>query len=502
MIYWIWWIIKRATIGTGKNTALLGVSNKSNNSNENSSKQIKQLEAKNSNSTLAELESKSTELKEKLQKINSEIESEKQLFIEETNQLNADLTEKNFEISHLSSEHKNLISDLKEIKSSLDNKMKVGEIFMKKMEQLKKEEKKLKRYIEIKDKEIELAKKSQKIKVRDYNVIKNVSDNNDEERENTLSLELEQLKNKKAEIESENINLRKTIKEHKLCPKIKSNLRTELNLLQNAYQFEVKKNDMINLNDIKLKEKKEKIKEEIKKEKEDKALGNNRAISYGAQIRNILLIDAKQKKSEENIITNRASKHISKICKTLGEQQMKLSGEIRNTNNSDYKVKQKALFTDNEQLQLVTIIPPSYLNEFKLRFEALENERYQMAGTLKKNQHKKSNILNAAAIKLNYTELKKKEQKLKLVGLNSRLIKKKDDISKLKSEINKVSKEYNIWNKLLKRKSYENTKLNQRVKELKYKKGNANEDDEINKRNKKDINLERQHNINFEYDMD
>ena len=492
----------KATTGTGKNTAFLGVNNKTDSSNANSTKQIEKSNIKNNNYTLAELESKTTELKEKLQKINSEIETEKHLFIEETNQLNEDLTEKNFEISNLSSDNKKLISDLKEIKSNLDNKMKVGEIFMKKMEKLKKEEQILKKYLEVKDKEIKLAQKSQKIKIRDYNVIKNVSENNDEKKESELTLELEEINSKKDEIESENIGLRKIIKEHKLCPKIKSNLQTELNLFQNAYQFEIKKNNMINSNELNFEEKKEKIKEGIKKEKEDRNLANNRAISYGDKLRKVLFEDVKHKKSEENIITTRASNHISKICKTIGEQEMKLSGEIRNTNNSDYKVRQKTLFTESEQLKLATIIPPSYLNEFKLRFEALENERYQMADSLKKNQYKKSNELNSAAIKLNYTELKKKEQKLKLVGLNSRLIKKKTDIAQLKSEINKVTKEYNIWNKLLKRKNYENIKLSERVKELKYKNGNANSNNEIKGSNKRDINLEKQHNINFEYDME
>ena len=78
----------KATTGTGKNTALLGVNNKTDSSNANSTKQKEKLDNKSNNYTLVELESKTTELKEKLQKINSEIESEQHLFIEETNQLN------------------------------------------------------------------------------------------------------------------------------------------------------------------------------------------------------------------------------------------------------------------------------------------------------------------------------------------------------------------------------------------------------------------------------
>ena len=46
--------------------------------------------------------------------------------------LNTEITEKGFEISCLSTENKNLISQLKDIKSTMDDKIKIGKIFLEK----------------------------------------------------------------------------------------------------------------------------------------------------------------------------------------------------------------------------------------------------------------------------------------------------------------------------------------------------------------------------------
>ena len=52
------------------------------------------------------------------------------------------------------------------------------------------------------------------------------------------------------------------------------------------------------------------------------------------------------------------------------------------------------------------IIPPSYLNEFKERFDILENQRYELMDKIKNNHDKKENSINSVKIKLNYTELR------------------------------------------------------------------------------------------------
>ena len=464
----------KKTTGTGKNITLLGVNNNLKTSNDSTANKLV-------NNTLTELE------------------RQKNLFMKETNQLRIDLTEKNFEINDLSTENKNLISQLKEMKTSLNGKMKIGEVFMKKMEKLKKEEKALQKHIELKDKEIDIAKKYQKIEMKEYNLIKSISDNNNIEKENALRLELENATKIKDELENENKNLRNEIQLHNLCPQKKSKLMFELNLIENAYQFEIKKNNMFNLNDLLLEEKKEKIKEKIKKRKENKKIINNKSMSYGYELRNKIFSQSKQKKSEDNMISYKASKQILKKFNTIDEQKKPAKKVLKintnnndyknvekriNTNNYDYKERQKTLFNDKEKKRLATIIPAYILNEYQLRFEALENNRYNLADQIKKEQDNNENIKNSVKLKINYSELNKKEQKLKNVELNSSLSKKKEEISKLKSEIIKINREYNIWDKLFKRKSNENAKLNKYLDNLK---------------NKNDNNMEKEHNINLEY---
>ncbi len=495
--------------GTGKNTTMLGIQDDTEasierTSNGNNTKRTGKKAINNENNPkLNELQLKTAELNEKLEKLNSDIDLQKNLLIEESNQLNIDITEKVLEIGNLTSENNDLMSQLKSIKSNLDDKMKIGEIFLKKMEKIIKEEKILKKNLEIKDRQIEIAKKSQNIAAKDYNRIKNVVENNDAEKESTLNTELENLKNYKIELENENKSLRKIIKEHKTCAAKKAKLKSKLNVMKNAYQFEQKKTNMIESNKLNLEEKKERIKEKIEKEKEDRNNGN-RSISYSNGVRRKVLEVMKQKKSENYLVPSRTTKHINDICNTLGAQQQKISSEIKNSNNYDYNSKQKVLFTESEQLQLASIIPPSYLNEFKERFDILENQRYELMDKIKNNHDKKENSINSVKIKLNYTELRKKEQKLLFVDLNSHLSKKNLDISKLKTEINKVIKEYNKWNRLLIAKTNESTKLNKYIRDLKIKNGEVEENNnDINNSTKKRrvINLEKQHNINFEYDM-
>ena len=495
--------------GVGKNTAMLGIQNGTEtstekNSNGHNTKRIDKILSNSEDSQeLNKLQSKTIELNEKLEKLNSDIELEKNLLIEETNQLNIDIIEKGLEIKDLASENNDLMSQLKGIKSNLDDKMKIGEIFLKKMEDIKKEEKKLKKNIEVKEKQIELASKSQNIVARDYNRIKKLAENNEEEKESILALELDNLEKYKIELEKENRNLRKIIKEHKSCNKQIARLTNKLNVVTNSYQFEQKKANMIETNKLNLEEKKEQIKEKIKKEKEDR-YNSNRSLSYCDDVRRKVLEVMKQKKSENYLVSTRANTYINDICNNLSIQQQQKSGKIKNSNNYDYNSKQKNLFTEGEQMQLISIIPPSILNEFKERFDSLENERYELFDKMKKNHNIQENKINSVKIKLNYTELHKKEQKILQTDLNSHLTKKIQDINKIKREINKIAREYNSWNKMLKVKNNENTKLNKYIRNLKNKnreeeEGN-NEEIQVSSKQRR-IDLEKQNNINIEYDM-
>ena len=151
---------KTTTSGTGKNTDLLGLPTKTvstleNSKNQNSKNKI--INNKNQainiiTKSLPELLKETEEMEVKLAKINSEMDKERNLLTQENLGLNTELTDRTFEISCLSTENKNLISQLKDIKTSLDDKMKLSKIFLAKTEQLKKNEKNLKKKIDVLEK--------------------------------------------------------------------------------------------------------------------------------------------------------------------------------------------------------------------------------------------------------------------------------------------------------------------------------------------------------------
>ena len=185
------------------------------------------------------------------------------------------------------------------------------------------------------------------------------------------------------------------------------------------------------------------------------------------------------------MVSPRARNHISEICNNIEEQNIKNSGNIKKINKTNYKKEPKTLFTETEQMQLATIIPPSFLNEFKERFELLENERYDLSKRLQKNKNKFNDLSDDIQVKLNYAELKKKEQKMQWVDMNANLSKKNVECNKLKNEIRKVNNEYKNWDKLLKMKNNENKRLNQYVINMQNTGSMNNENENSNNNNGK-----------------
>lgn len=90
--------------------------------------------------------------------------------------------------------------------------------------------------------------------------------NNEEGKEQILDEELNNLQKIKSELENTNMNLRISLKEHKLCPKIKTNLLSKLNVLNNSYEFEQKKTNMLETSMVDY-EQKRKIKKDIQEKK-------------------------------------------------------------------------------------------------------------------------------------------------------------------------------------------------------------------------------------------
>ena len=100
-----------------------------------------------------------TELKNKINEINSKIDNEKNISINNYISLNSEIKTKISKIKNLSLEQMELISKLKIIKNEVNKKLsKVNDLLLKKTE-IDKKEKELQKLITVKDKEIELANK-------------------------------------------------------------------------------------------------------------------------------------------------------------------------------------------------------------------------------------------------------------------------------------------------------------------------------------------------------
>lgn len=483
------------TTGTGKNTPMLGVP----------SQIITTREA--GNQTLEEESTnfqyqKTLDLRALLEKINSAIIRERQMIREDTNQLNEIITEKVFQISDLSKINNDYVSQLKEIKATLDSKMTMGNRYLYKMEKLKKKEAELKKDIKVIDKEIIIAGKNQEIAKNDYNYMKNLEEKNDPELQNSLLAKFEALQRKRNQLQYEIKELKKIIKEHKLCRKEKQNLIGTLNIITNSYEFEVKKENMFDSNLADLEEKKEKAREENDRYKENiqKMNGNSRSISYCTSIRKNVIDKMSKINSERKIISNRAQLYVNKLCNNLEEQYIKSSGNMKNMDNNNYQNNPKYLFTQNEQVQLATIIPPSYLNKFKERFGKVENERYNLLDKIKIN--KQSSPINSLKININYNELKKKEQKILRIDLNSKVIKANSHVNKLKSDLNKIMNEINTWNKMLKMKTMQNLQFNKYINSMSKNKDDSESKIKNKAKDETESDLEEENDMNFAYNME
>ena len=435
------------TSGTGINTPMLGVPTQIIRATRDSGDQTLEVESSNFQCQ------KTLDLRALLEKINSAIVKENQMMREDTNQLNDIITEKVSQLSDLSKINKNYVSELKDIKAKLDSKMTKGNKYLYKMEKLKKKEAELKKDIKVIDKEIAIAGKKQEIAKNDYNYMKNLKENNDPELQNSLLAKLEALQRSINQLQYEIKELKKIIKEHKLCEKEKQDLNSTLNILTNSYQFEIKKEKMFDYNLSNLEEKKGKAKEENDRYKENiqKMNDKNRSLSYCSRVRKRVLNKMVKINSEKIMISNRAKKHINNICNQLKEQYIKSSGNLENIYNNNYQNNPKYLFTQNEEDVLKSIVDKTYLNKLKERFGKVENERYILMNII--NHNKKTSPINSLKININYNELKKKEQKILRIDLNSRVTKGNANINKLKSDLNKVMNEIKNWNKKLKTKN-------------------------------------------------
>ena len=418
-----------------------------------------------------------TELKYKINEINSKIDNEKSISINNYISLNSEIKEKISKIKNLSLEQMELISKLKIIKNEVNKKLsKVNDLLLKNSE-INKKEKELQKLITVKDKEIELANKRNLNEKNEYIRIIKIFNNNDFTKEINLRKELFELKNEITKLEFQIRKLGSILDQHKYCNKHKNELLNYLSLLTNAYQFEIKKTCMLDMT--------------INSDNETD-LNNSKSINKTLDIlcspkRKITKkIIINNKNSQPNLLSKRSSNYINSVLNNINDEQKKESGNIINIKN--YKLQKKNLFNSKENNFLEKIIPNKYLVRCKERFDNIENENNKIKEKLNENKIKRDKMIIEKQVIIGMKEIKIKAAKKEELKLSIDIYKQNKLIDALKKRINEVDKETKKYKNLLNIKIKENSNLKKKMNEyiLKIKDTKKEEKKDMNNINDKD----------------
>ena len=189
----------------------------------------------------------SFDLKNQLSELESNILNETKMSLEETKDLNNELSKKSSELKLIVNEQSNLMVKLKKIKNEIDNKVNIPKIIsmQNKSKLFLLKEAQLKKLIVVKDKEIQNASKKTGMIFNEYKKMKELKENNTEEKSIKLQKELLLLKNELKELENYIKKLNAIINEHKYCKNHKKRLLDQLELYKKLYQFEIKNSILI-----------------------------------------------------------------------------------------------------------------------------------------------------------------------------------------------------------------------------------------------------------------
>ena len=416
------------------------------------------------------------ELKTKINDINSKIDNEKTISINNYNSLNSEIKTKISKIKNLSLEQMDLISKLKIIKDQLNNKLsKVNELLLKRKE-MNKKEKELQKLITVKDKEIELATKRNLKEKNEYKRIFKIFNNNDFTKENNLRKELFELKNEITKLELHIRKLGSILDQHKYCNKHKNELLHYLSLLTNAYQFEVKKTNMIDMT--------------LNSDNETD-LTNTKSINKSLDIlcspkrKFAKKIMINNKNSQPNLLSKKTHEYINSVLNNINDDQKKEIGNI--TNVKSFKLQKKTLFNSKENNFLEKIIPNEYLVRCKERFDNIENENNKIKEKINQNKIKRDKMLTEKQVIIGMKQIKIKAAKREELKLSLDIYKQNKIIEELKKKINEVEKETKKYKNILNSKIKENSNLKKKMNEYIAKnkeKARKGEKKEKTKRNK------------------
>ena len=414
------------------------------------------------------------ELKTKLDNLNFEFIKERQSFINELNIYNKTIAQKENGIKEIKTEINDLINKLKDIKNELDSHAKLSQIFKLKLNELDKKEKEIKSSIRAREEEIKNEiKNMNKIKKEKERIQKLINENK-ENRENILNNEYESLNNNIKNLQNEINNLKYLLNVHQDCQKYKNILKNAKNVLENEYEFEIKKINMLKAID----------EEKDNKNKQIKKLLFNRIKNKKKVIKN---------NSQKNIeLSKRTKSYIYQQFDLVQKSYNKNSFEVSNIFNESLSIqKPRDLFLSEEKKILKTIIPERNLNIYNERYNDLEKQKKLIEEKIKNNKSIINEINNHKNL-INYSSIKIKQQFIVKTAIKAEFIRYRNYVAKLNKKIKEINKEIKIQDNILKIKNKENNNYKNHLFYLqkKIKKGKLilkiNLEDENNIENKKD----------------
>ena len=435
----------------------------------NSSKNINNNK-ENNNIINTKKRNKKEDIKLKIEEINSEILNEKGKFLDEVTTYNNQLSQKQKEINDLNKENYNLISKLKDIRNELDANVKLAKIFSLKFTQLEKEEKNLEKKINVREEEIKIEIKNNEREKKEQEKMQKLLEENKENREIILNDEKNNLENYVQTLQKDIKKLQSLLNEHIYCAKNINNMRNVKNLLDNDYQFELKKLNMPEETEVPIKKKSK---------------------SY---TKNKIKLKKNNNKEKEKIEINPSAKNfIYKQFELAQKNYIKNYGSIPNIktiNESETIQDRKNLFLSEEINVLKQILPERNINQFNERYNNLLTEKQLIKDRMKKNNAIVNEINNHKML-INYSAVRKKELLITKTGLKSDLVKNRKLMETLNQKIIELNKEIKVQNNILKHKNKENQNYKKHLLDIQNKINNGklilkqNLNDENENRNNK-----------------
>ena len=389
------------------------------------------------------------ELIKELYLLKNEYELEKAKTMESLKVLNDKLSETDKQLKFSSKQNYQLILKLKDMESylkkdylkSFNERMKKRNLFLQNEQMLKKRNL-------VKDEEIKIAQKLIRVEKNEHKRYENLLNEVNNGMEENINGDLEALNEEINKLNNEIEELYKIKFLHKYCQRNIQNLKNTLNLYNTEYEFESKKKDMLTNQPYQSRNKMNLITNFTQDEESEQ---RNLQINYSQNIRKIILEQKIPRPEKLNISTSRyITEKINLINRTQSNEFLH-EGSTNNNNNKNIN-----LFKENEYNFLKKIIPSQYMDKYVNEFDNIKKEREEIQKSLDKNNSKKDNY-GDIQFKLDYIELKKKEESKRYIQLllkyRNNEKKKKEMQSKIKiyeQELKKYNKKIDVMEKMQK----------------------------------------------------